>query len=33
MGKSWTGYAAVDKADDDFLIERSELLEDGRVKL
>jgi antitoxin VapB len=30
--KSWTSYAAVEKADDDFLIQRSALLEEGRVE-
>ena len=31
--KSWTSYESVEKADDDFLLERSELIEDGRVEL
>jgi antitoxin VapB len=31
--KSWTSYESVEKADDDFLLERSELMEDGRVEL
>lgn len=31
--KSWTSFAQVEKADDDFLIERPALIEDGRVVL
>lgn len=31
--KSWASFAAVDKADADFLVERPDMLEEGRVKL
>jgi len=31
--KSWTSFQTVEKADDDFLAERHELIEDGRVEL
>ncbi|HEX4918648.1 MAG TPA: type II toxin-antitoxin system VapB family antitoxin [Limnobacter sp.] len=31
--KSWTSFAIVDKADADFLLERPEVIEDGRVVL
>ena len=31
--KSWTSFAIVDKVDADFLLERSEVVEDGRVVL
>ncbi len=31
--KSWTSFADVDKADDDFLAERQDILEEGRVQL
>lgn len=31
--KSWTSFATVDKADLDFLLERSEVIEDGRIIL
>jgi len=31
--ESWTSYENVEKADDDFMLERSELMEDGRVEL
>jgi antitoxin VapB len=31
--KSWTSFAVVDKADADFLVERPEVIEDGRVVL
>lgn len=29
--KSWTSFAMIDKADADFLLERPEIIEDGRV--
>jgi len=28
--KSWTSFSDVDKADDDFLLERPEMIEEGR---
>ncbi|WP_370262322.1 type II toxin-antitoxin system VapB family antitoxin [Limnobacter sp.] len=31
--KSWKSFANVDKADADFLLERPEVIEDGRVVL
>ena len=31
--KSWASFATVDKADSDFLLERSEVIEDGRIIL
>ena len=31
--KSWISYSAVEQADDDFLVERPDMLEEGRVKL
>ena len=31
--KSWASFADVDKADRDFLTDREDLLEDGRVEL
>ena len=31
--KSWTSFAEVNKADADFLDERPDVLEEGRVKL
>ena len=31
--KSWSSFAEVDKADSDFLLERADVIEDGRVKL
>lgn len=31
--KSWSSFAEVDKADSDFLLERTDVIEDGRVKL
>ncbi|HEX4842838.1 MAG TPA: type II toxin-antitoxin system VapB family antitoxin [Limnobacter sp.] len=31
--KSWTSFAIVDKADAGFLLERPEVIEDGRVVL
>jgi len=31
--KSWVSFADVDKADDDFLAERQDVLEEGRVQL
>ncbi|RUO35443.1 type II toxin-antitoxin system VapB family antitoxin [Aliidiomarina sanyensis] len=29
--KTWTSFARVEKADPDFLIEREDVIEDGRV--
>ena len=31
--KSWASFSDVEKADDDFMIDRSDFLEDGRVEL
>lgn len=31
--KSWVSFATVDKADSDFLIEREDVVESGRVLL
>jgi antitoxin VapB len=31
--KSWESFAGVERADEDFLVERPDLLEDGRLKL
>ena len=31
--KSWKSFADVERADEDFLVERPDLLEDGRLKL
>lgn len=31
--KSWTSFSTVNLADDDFLVDRTDLLEDGRIKL
>ena len=31
--KSWESFADVERADEDFLVERLDLLEDGRLKL
>lgn len=31
--KSWASFASVEKADDDFLAERQEVMEEGRVQL
>jgi len=31
--KSWSSFSDVENADDDFLSERSDVVEDGRVKL
>jgi len=31
--KSWVSFLEVDKASDDFLTERQDVLEDGRVNL
>lgn len=31
--KSWSSFSDVDKADDDFMTERSDVVEDGRVVL
>jgi len=31
--KSWTSFSNVDKADNDFLLERPDVMENGRVEL
>ena len=31
--KSWASFSTVDKADSDFMIERSDVVEDGKVVL
>jgi len=31
--KTWSSFSEVDKADNDFLVDRVDILEDGRVKL
>ena len=31
--KSWASFAEVEKADDDFLVERPDVMEEGRVEL
>ena len=31
--KSWASFADVDKADNDFMVERTDVVEDGRVQL
>ncbi len=31
--KSWTSFSEVEKADDDFLVERPDIMEEGRVQL
>jgi antitoxin VapB len=31
--KSWASFSDVDKADNDFMVERSDVVEDGRVAL
>ncbi len=31
--KSWTSFSKVERADSDFLLERPDVLENGRVKL
>lgn len=31
--KSWTSFSEVDKADEDFLVDRPDVLEEGRVNL
>ncbi len=31
--KSWASFATVDRADDDFLLERTDLITEDRVKL
>ncbi len=31
--KSWTSYSEIEKADEDFLIERPDVLDEGRVQL
>jgi len=31
--KSWVSFSDVEQADDDFLVERPDVLDDGRVKL
>ncbi|MCK5354787.1 MAG: AbrB/MazE/SpoVT family DNA-binding domain-containing protein [Methyloprofundus sp.] len=30
--KSWTSFSNIEKADSDFLLERSDVIEEGRVK-
>ena len=30
--KSWTSFVNIEKADSDFLLERLDIVEDGRVK-
>ncbi len=31
--KSWTSFAEVEKADSDFLVDRDDVIDDGRVQL
>jgi len=31
--KSWTSFSEVNKADDDFMVDRTDVVEDGRVVL
>ena len=31
--KSWASFSDIEKADSDFLFERTDVIEDGRVKL
>ena len=31
--KSWASFSDIKKADSDFLLERTDVIEDGRVKL
>lgn len=31
--KSWASFSDVDKADDDFMVERSNVVEEGRIVL
>jgi len=31
--KSWSSFSTIDKADNDFMVERTEVIEDGRVVL
>ena len=31
--QSWTSFSSVEKADSDFMLERSDVVEDGRVVL
>ncbi|MFT5815252.1 MAG: antitoxin VapB [Psychroserpens sp.] len=31
--KSWSSFSAVEKADDDFILNRPDVIEDGRVVL
>lgn len=31
--KSWVSFSDVEQADDDFLVERPDVLDDGRVEL
>ena len=31
--KSWASFSDIEKADSDFLLERTDVIEDGRVKL
>ncbi|AJQ97040.1 type II toxin-antitoxin system VapB family antitoxin [Gynuella sunshinyii] len=33
LRKTWTSFVEVDKADDDFLSERTDVIEEGRVEL
>ena len=30
--KSWTSFSNIEKADSDFLLERADVIEEGRVK-
>jgi antitoxin VapB len=31
--KSWSSFSAVEKTDDDFIVDRPDVIEDGRVVL
>jgi len=31
--KSWSSFSDIDKADDDFMVDRDDVVEDGRVVL
>ncbi|WP_435277343.1 type II toxin-antitoxin system VapB family antitoxin (plasmid) [Psychrobium sp. nBUS_13] len=31
--KSWASFSDIDKADNDFMVERSDVVDDGRVNL
>ncbi len=31
--KSWSSFSAIEKADNDFMVERTEVIDDGRVVL